>query len=135
MKLIKNYKSYSVDPDPRRYYGHDMPTIAGMVTGEGVEPDEFGRKIVPLCTFVDKDGKVCKLTKSGFEGEPIGMTHDSKDVTFGPENVALWVRGHFKVEFINIDEDEYSDEIGLAILEKFPEMHLYPKPEQSAEML
>lgn len=129
MLFIKDYKEFRTDPVIQKFWGHDQPTLRGMVSDEGVKADKYGRKIVPIGTFVDKDGKICKLTKSGFEGEPIGMTHDSKDVTHGPREVSLWVRGHFKGELINFDEDEYSDEIGLAIQEKFPEIHIYPIPD------
>lgn len=127
MFLKHDYKSYINDPEIRRFR-EDTMTIPHMVSDEGVTADADGRKIVPIGTLVDKDGKKCAVNGSSITGTPVGITHRSVDVTYGPEPMAVYIRAHLQGELLNFEDEEYSDEIGKAIMEALPEIHIYPAP-------
>ena len=120
------------DPEIRRYR-KDSFAISAMATSEGIDPDEHGRKIVPIGTMVDKDGKPCKISGSSIDGTPIGITTNSVDVTYSAQPVGVYTRGHIQGELINLwDEEAYSEAIGTAIETALPEIHIYPRPPKAA---
>lgn len=121
----------TIDPEIRRYR-KDSFTISAQASGEEVEPDEFGRKIVPIGSLIDKDGKICKISGSSIEGTPIGITTNSVDVTHSTQPVAVYTRAHLQGKMLNLGEEEYSDEIGTAIETALPEIHIYPRPPKAA---
>lgn len=128
MKVVYNYMEWTPEPVIEKYR-HDKLRVSHMVKGDGVEANEFGRKIVPIGTLVDKDGKVCKITGGAIEGTPFGITANTKDVTDGPEPVAVYRRGHLQGDFLNCGDEGYSEEVGKAIQKALPEIHVYPVPE------
>lgn len=131
MDYIFNYREFVTDPEIRMYRQEEM-TIPAMVSNEEVEPNENGQKIVPIGTLIDKDGKICKLTKSGIEGTPIGITHDSKDVTNAPQEVAVYIHGHLKGPMLNFEDEEYDAAMGKAIEQALPGIFVYPRTNGAA---
>lgn len=126
--------SIAFDPEIRRYR-KDSFAISGQASNEGVEADESGRKIVPIGSLIDKDGKICKISGSSIQGTPIGITTNSVDVTHSTQPVGVYTRGHFQGELLNLGEEEYSDTIGAAIEKALPEIHIYPRPAAAAVAL
>lgn len=114
-----------------RAYRRDAFSPSHMVSDQGITADKSGYKIVPVGTLVDKDGKVCKISGGAIEGTPVGITRHAVDVTNGPEPVAIFTRGHLLGPRLNMWGEEYSDDIGKAIMEALPEIHIYPRPEAS----
>lgn len=127
MKLVYDYEILEPEKTIERFR-KDRVRIPGMVKGDGVKPDKNGRIIVPIGTLVDETGKVCPIKGGSITGTPVGITANTKDVTDGPENVALYIRGHLQGRMLNYEDKEYSDAIGKAIMEKLPEIHIYPVP-------
>ena len=124
-----NLNKYEIGVDPElRMYRVEWFTLPHMVKSDGVEPDENGRKIVPLGTLVDKDGGVCKLEDSGITGTPVGITHDTVDVTNNNKEVAIYVKGHLKGKRLNFTGEEYTDNMGKAVEEALPDIRVYPRP-------
>lgn len=123
------YDNRVLQPEPTiEKYEVDKVTIPHMVTDKGIEPDDHNRKFVPIGTLVDKDGNPCKISGGAIEGTPVGITVNTKEVTYGPENVAVFIRGHIQGELLNLWGEEYSDDIGKAVMEALPEIHIYPVP-------
>lgn len=131
MEVALNYREIGTDPEIRMYRQEEM-TISAMVASEGVEPDERGRKVVPIGTLIDKDGKICKLTESGIEGTPIGITHDTKVVTYGNQEVAIYIHGHLKGPMLNFEGEEYNEKMGQAIEQALPGIFVYPRTNAAA---
>lgn len=111
-----------------RAYRRDCFAPSHMVTATGITADKYGRKIVPVGTLVDKDGNACKISAGSIQGTPIGITRHAVDVTNGPEPVAIFTRAHLLGPRLNMWSESYSDDIGKAIMEALPEIHIYPVP-------
>ena len=131
MDYVLNDKKLLVDPEIRRYR-KDSFCISHFVKSDGVEADENGQKLVPIGTLVDKDGAICKVTAKGIEGTPVGITHDTVDVTHSDQQVAIYTRGHLQGKLLNLHGQEYSDTIGTAIESALPEIHIYPRPPKAS---
>ena len=123
-----NYNEFVTDPEIRMYRYGDMPTRIVTLDNSSVTADKNGQKIVPIGTLVDKDGRVCKLSADGITGTPIGITHDTKNVTKKNKAVACFVRGHIKGPMLNFEGEQYDDAMGKAVQEALPEIHIYPIP-------
>ncbi len=121
--LVKNYKTYFADKRIWRT-SDDRVGFTGTVKSEGVQANEEGKKIVPIGSFISKDGEVCKLTESEFDKPPIGITDYSVDVTYGDEPVDLVVAGYPYGEALNwegktgtqdTDDTKYTKEAKTAL--------------------
>lgn len=127
MEFVKNIRGYETDPEIKMYRQEEM-TVPHMVSAEEVQPDESGRKIVPIGSLVDKDGKVCKISQSGeITGTPVGITHDTKDVTNGNQECAVYIHGHLKGPMLQFEGEEYQEAIGKAIEKALPGIYVYPR--------
>ncbi|WP_367569048.1 hypothetical protein [Lacrimispora sp.] len=85
--------------------------ISCTVNDTGITSDEHGKKFVPAGTFLDKDGKVVKVTRSGSSGSytyalsatPSGILFDTVEVTPGPQPGALMIDGSVNAERLHGD--------------------------------
>lgn len=132
MEYVKNYRDFITDREIKMYRYGWQPTQIITLDNSEVEANEDGQKIVPAGTLVDKDGKICKLQKSGITGEPVGITVDTKNVTYSNQPVAIYVRGHLKGPELNFTGDKYDDAMGTAVETALPEIKIYPRPPKQA---
>lgn len=90
------------------------------VQNDGVEVDRDGHKHLDCGYFLDKDGKISELS-GGTGGAAVGILLTDTDVTFGPQDCALAVEGHFYIERLVVGAEKgYAD-----VVEALPNIQFY----------
>lgn len=118
---------------PKQILQSDINSVikTGTIKSESVKADANGEKIVPVGSFIDKDGQVVTWEESAFSSTPIGITVRPIDVTYGDMPAAYYVEGWLIGERLNygVKQEspiEYSNEIYDAIVAALPNIHLDP---------
>ena len=114
-----------VQPDAE-FIAHEkgLICVSREIQPDGIEPDEDGLKYVPKGSFIDKDGKVTVPTVTSnsisFLENPVGILFSPVDVTYGANYGAVMIEGWVKGDYMDWDENDWTEEYGQAIVALIP---------------
>lgn len=120
----RDYKSYEIDNEFQM-----KPGVRNTYTikPDGLEADENGDILAHKGSFIDKDGKVIKLT--GVEEitpDPIGILTETLNLRYGPQAGSILRSGEIDAKFLYYpDEVEYNTSFNAIIESKLPLIQCY----------
>lgn len=119
MYFKQYYKNYEIDdefqikPGVRNTY---------TIQTDGLEADENGDVLAHKGSFIDKDGKVIKLTDcTSIPSDPIGILTETLNLRYGPQPGSVLRSGEIQAKYLYYpDEVEYEESFDAIIESKLP---------------
>lgn len=119
------YGKRKVQPDAE-FIAHEKSLIcvSREIYPDGLEADEDGLIYAQKGSFIDKDGKVTVPTVTSnsisFTSDPVGILFSPVDVTNGENYGAVMIEGWVKGDYMDWDENEWTEEYGQALVKLMP---------------
>lgn len=110
---------------------HGKLTVSHTISNEGLEADEHGHKYAQKGSYIDKDGKVVVPTVTSstieFSSQPIGILFHTIDVTNGPEDGAILIKGTVMGDYMDWGEQEYNFDLAKSLHKALPLINVEDK--------